>query len=58
MVGEFQTSNSNKPGYYIVLGNAYTLQEQYKCHAFYFIVIITEGGLVCPAKFMTPMREK
>ena len=35
-IGEFQTSNSNMPGYYIVqwTGNAYTLQGKYTCHAF------------------------
>ena len=48
--------DSNTPGYYIVLwtGNAYTLQQQYKCHAFDPTVIIPEGELVCPAKFLTP----
>ena len=58
-IGAFQTSNSNTPGYYIVqwTGNAYTLQEKYTCHAFDTPVIITEGGLVCTAKFMTPMRK-
>ena len=47
------------PVYYIVLwtGNAYTLQKQYICHAFDLPVIIPEGELVCPAKFMTPMRK-
>ena len=56
----YQTSNSNTPGYYIVqwTGNAYTLQEQYSCHAFDNPVIITEGELVCPSKFMTSMRKK
>ena len=55
----FQTSDINKHGYYIVkwTGNAYTLQEKYKCHAFDPPVIITEGELVCPAKFMTPMKK-
>ena len=32
-----------------------TYRGIYKCHAFYPQVIITEGELVCPAKFMTPM---
>ena len=43
-------------GYFIVkwTSNAYTLQEKYKCHAFDPPVIIPEGELVCPAKFMTP----
>ena len=47
------------PGYYIVRwnGNVYTLQEQYACNALYHPVIIPEGELVCPAKFMTPMRK-
>ena len=56
-MGEFQTSDCNTHGYYIVkwTGNAYTLQEKYKCHAFDPPVIIPEGELVCPAKFMTPM---
>ena len=59
IIGEFQTSESNTPVYYIVLwtGNAYNLQKQYICHAFDLPVIITEGELVCPAKFMTPMRK-
>ena len=58
-IDAFQTSNSNTPGYYIVrwTGNAYTLQEQYTCHAFDPPVIIPEGGIVFPAKFMTPMRK-
>ena len=58
-IGEFQTSNSNTTGYYIVrwAGNAYTLQEQYKCNSFNPTVIIPEGELVCPAKFMTKMRK-
>ena len=58
-VGAFQTSNINTPGYYIFLwkSNAYTLQEQYTCHAFNNPVIIPEDKLVCPAKFMTPMRK-
>ena len=46
-------------GYYIVkwTGNAYTLQEKYKCHAFNPPVIIPDGELVFPAKFMTPMKK-
>ena len=58
-IGAFQTSNSNTPGYYIVwwTGNAYTLQEKYTCHEFDPPVIIPEGELVCPSKFMTPMRK-
>ena len=58
-IGAFQTSDSNTPGYYIVRwkGNAYTLQEKYTCHVFDPPIIITEGELVCPAKFMTPMRK-
>ena len=57
--GAFQTSDSNMPGYYIVqwTGNAYTLQGKYTCHAFDPSVIISEGELVCPAKFMTSMRK-
>ena len=56
-MGVFQTSNCNTHGFYIVkwTGNAYTLQEIYKCHAFVPPVIIPEGVLVCPAKFMNPM---
>ena len=56
-MSEFQTSDCNTHGYYIVkfTGNEYTLQGKYKCHAFDPPVIIPEGGLVCPAKFMTPM---
>ena len=35
-MGAFQTSGKNTHGYYNVkwTGNAYTLQEKYKCHAF------------------------
>ena len=60
MIGAFQTSNSNTPGYYIVwwTGNAYTLQVKYTCHTFYPPVLIPEGELVFSAKFMTPMRKK
>ena len=56
-IGSFQTSDSNMPGYYIVqlTCNAYTLQEQYRCHAFNPPVIIPEDELVCTDKFMTPM---
>ena len=58
-MGAFQTSDCNTHVYYIVkwTGNAYTLQEKYKCHAFDPAVIINEGELVCPAKFMTPMKK-
>ena len=58
-IGEFQTSGSNMPVYYIVImtGNAYTLQEQYTFHVFDPPVIIPEGELVCTAKFMKPMRK-
>ena len=47
-IDEFQTSNSNTPGYYIVLWtvNAYNLQEKYTCHALDPPVIIPEGELV------------
>ena len=56
-IGAFQTSDRSKPGYYIVRWtvNAYILQEQYTCHAFDTPVIIPEGELDCPAKFMTPI---
>ena len=56
-MGEFQTRDCNTHGYYIVkwTGNAYALQEKYKCHTFDPTVIIPEGELVCTAKFMTPM---
>ena len=58
-IGTFQTSDSTTPGYYIFIwtGNAYTLQGKYTCHAFDTPVIIPEGDLVCPAKFMTTMRK-
>ena len=58
-IGEFQTSDSNTPGYYIVqcTANEFTLQEQYTCHAFNPPVIIPEGELAFPSKFMTPMRK-
>ena len=58
-IGVFQTRNSNTPGYYIVqwTGNAYNLQKKYTCHEFYPPVIITEGELVFPANFITPMRK-
>ena len=39
------------------VGNAYTLQRKYIFHAFNTTVIIPEGELVSPAKFMTPMRK-
>ena len=53
----FKLATKHTHGYYIVkcTGNAYTLQEKYKCHTFDPTVIIPEGELVCPAKFMTPM---
>ena len=58
-IGEFQTTNSNTPGYCIVrwTGNSYTLQEQYTCRTCSPPVIITEGRLVFPAKFMIPMKK-
>ena len=58
-MGAFQTSDCNTHGDYIVkwTGNTYTLQEKYKCHAFDPPVIIPEGELVCPAKFMNPMKK-
>ena len=58
-MGAFQTSDKSTHGYYIVklTGNTYTLQGKYKYHAFNPPVIIPEGELVCPAKFMTPMKK-
>ena len=58
-MGAFQTSDCNTNGYYIVqwTGNAYTLQEKNKCHAFNPPVIIPEGEIVCLAKFITPMKK-
>ena len=58
-IGVFQTRDSNTPVYYIFkwTGNAYTLKKKYTCHAFDPPVIITEGELVCPAKFMTTTRK-
>ena len=58
-IGEFQTRESNTPGYDIVkwTGNAYTLQEIYTCYTFDPPVIIPGGKLVFPDKFMTPMRK-
>ena len=58
-MGAFQTSDCNTHVYYIVkwTGIAYNLQEKYKSHAFDPPVIITEGELVCPAKFMTPIKK-
>ena len=57
-IGTFQTSNSNRPGCYIVrwTGNTYNLQKQYTLHAFNYPGI-TEEELVCPAKFITPMKK-
>ena len=59
IIGEFQTIDRNMPEYYIVRwkGNAYNLKEQYTCHTFNPPVMIPEGKLVFPAKFMTPMRK-
>ena len=56
-MGDFHTSDCNTRGYSIVkwTDNAYNLQEKYKCHAFDPPVIIPEGELFCPAKFITPM---
>ena len=53
----FKNSGCNTHRYYIVkwTGNAYTLQEKYKCHTFDPPVIIPEGELVCPAKFIYQM---
>ena len=58
-MGAFQTSNKNTHEYYIVkwTGNAYTLKEKYKCHAFDPPVIIPECEIVCKAKFITPMKK-
>ena len=58
-IGVFKTSDSNTPVYYIFwwTGNAYNIQGKYTCHAFNHPVIIPEGGLFFPAKFMTPMRK-
>ena len=58
-IGSFKTSDNKTPVYYIVrwTGNVYNLQEKYTCHAFDHQVIITEGELAYPAKFMTPMRK-
>ena len=59
IIGAFQSIRNNTLGYYIVLctGNAYTLQEQYTCHAFDPTIIIPKGKLVYPAKFMTTMKK-
>ena len=38
-------------------GNKYALQKKYRCHAFDSSVIISEGGLVFPAEFMTQMGK-
>ena len=58
-IDAFQTSDSNKPVYYIALwkGNAYKLHEKYTCHTFDTTFIIPEGELFCSAKFMTPTRK-
>ena len=52
-----KTINSNTPEYHIFrwIVNAYTIQEQYTCHAFNPTVIIPEDELFCPSKFMIPM---
>ena len=57
-IGASQTISSNTPGYYILqcTCNAYTLQGKYICHAFDPLVIIPEGELFCPDKFMTLTR--
>ena len=59
-INAFKTSDSNMPGYYIVqwTGNAYNLQKIYTFHALDPPVLVPEGGLVCTAKFVTPMRKK
>ena len=59
-IGAFQTRDSNKPVYYIFewVGNAYTPEVKYTCHAFDPPVIIPEGKLVCPDKFINPTRKK
>ena len=58
-IGVFNNRDSNTPGYYIVwwTGNSYTLQERYTWHAFDPQVLIPEGELVCPDKFMTTTRK-
>ena len=58
-IGALKTSDINTPGFYIFrwTGNSYTLQGKYTCHAFDPPVLIPEGELVCPAKFMTPTRK-
>ena len=55
----FQTSDSSTPGYYIFwcTGNAYTVQEKCTFNAFNPPVIIPEGEIAFPSKFMTPMRK-
>ena len=54
-----KTGDLNTPVYYIVRRkvNTYTLQGEYTCRAFYPPVIIPEGEVFCPAKFITPMRK-
>ena len=58
-IGAFKNSYSNTPGYHIFqwISNAYTLHGKYTCHAFGPPVIIPEGKLVCPTKFVTPIRK-
>ena len=53
-IGEFQTSDSNTPGYYIFqwTGNVYTIQEQYTCHECDPTVIIPEGELIFTDKLV------
>ena len=58
-VGAFKTIDINTPGCYIVklIGNVYNLHGKYTCYAFDTPVIISEGELVFPSKFMTSMRK-
>ena len=58
-IGEFKTSDSNMPEYYIVrwTDNEYNLQEKYTCNVLDPLTIILEGELVCPSKFMTPVEK-
>ena len=59
MIGALKNNDSNTHGGYIFwwTGNEYTIQEKYICYAFDTQVIITEGELVCPAKFMKSTRK-
>ena len=56
-MGAFQTSKCYTHAYYIVkwTGNVHTLQGKYKRNTFNPPVIIPEGELVRPTKFMTSM---